>query len=69
MNIVLLKFQIFALKPNGWKFPVAKWTELVGYGLVVNVQKDACFGLSLTLICTIFKICSQFLKIAILRKS
>ena len=30
---------------------------------MANVQKDACFGLSLTL-CTIFKICSQFLKIA-----
>ena len=31
---------------------------------MANVQKDACFGLSLTR-CTIFKICSQFLKIAI----
>ena len=34
---------------------------------MVNVQKDTCFGLSLTL-CTIFKICSQFLKIAIFEK-
>ena len=37
------------------------------YDLVVNVQKDACFGLSLTL-WTIFQICSQFSKIAIVEK-
>ena len=34
---------------------------------MVNVQKDACFGLSLTL-CTILKVCSQFSKIAIFEK-
>ena len=31
----------------------------VGYSLLVHVQKDEVFGLSLTL-CTIFKYCSQF---------
>ena len=34
---------------------------------MINVQNDACFGLSLTL-CTSFKICSQFSKIAIFEK-
>ena len=50
---------------NLWfKSPRMDWTCSVGYGLVINVQKDACFGLSLRL-CTIFEICSQFSKIAI----
>ena len=67
MNTVLLNFLIVCIQTgsvwNGWKFAVAKWTELiscsVGYSLVVHVQKGACFGLSLTL-CTIFKICRHF---------
>ena len=43
------------------------WTCSVGYGLVINVQKDACFGLSLTL-CTILEIDGQFSKNAIFEK-
>ena len=34
---------------------------------MINVQKDACFGLSLTLF-MIFKLCSQFSKMAIFEK-
>ena len=39
----------------------------VGYVLVVNVQKDACFGLSWPR-CAIFKICSQISEITIFKK-
>ena len=40
------------------------WTCSVGYSLVINVHKDASFGLILTL----FKICNQFSKFAIFGK-
>ena len=40
------------------------WTGSVSGHLVVHVQKDACFGLILTL-CTIFKSSSQFSENAI----
>ena len=43
------------------------WFLSVGYGLVVNIQKHACFSLGLTL-WTIFKICSQFLENATFEK-
>ena len=43
------------------------WTCSVGNGLVINVQKDTCFGLGLTL-CTIFNIFSQFSEIAVFGK-
>ena len=66
MNTVLLKFQNFKILPLNRK--CAKWVHISGckmdrtcsvrYGLVVNAQKDACFGLSWTM-CTIFKICIQ----------
>ena len=42
-------------------------TYTVGYVLVVNVQKDACFDISWSL-CTISKICSQLLETAIFEK-
>ena len=71
-NTVLLKFQNFALKPEvcqmGGHFRLQNGLNLLcRYGLVVNVQKDACFGLSCTL-CTIFKICSLFSEIATFKK-
>ena len=44
---------------NGWKFPVAKCTELALYSLVLHVQISRISGLSLKPR-TIFKICSQF---------
>ena len=60
---------------SNWK--CAKWVEIsgckmdrtcsVGYVLVVNVQKEACFCLSWPL-CAIFKICSQISEIAIFKK-
>ena len=70
--------------PFYWNFKIlhfnrkcVKWVEIsgckmnctwsVGYGLLVNVQKDEWIGLSCTL-CTIFKICSQFLEIVIIEK-
>ena len=40
----------------------------VGYDLVVNVQKDACFGLSRLTALYDFKICGQILEIAIFEK-
>ena len=72
MNTAVLKFQNFVLKPEVCKMCgnfrlQMDWTCSVGYGLVVNVQKDACFGLSWTL-CTSVKICSQFSEIAIFEK-
>ena len=56
----------------------AKWVEIFGgckmdrtctvrYVLVVNIQKDACFGLSWPL-CAIFKMCNRILEIAIFKK-
>ena len=72
MNTVLLNFKILLSNRK-----CAKWMEMFGcrmdctcsvwYVLVVNVKKDACFGLSWPL-CTIFKICSQFSEIAIFEK-
>ena len=46
---------------NGWKFLVAKWTELALYrfSLVVHFEKEACFSLILTHR-AIFKICTHF---------
>ena len=70
INTVLLKILHSNRKCAKWveiSGCTMDWTCFVGYGLVANVQKDACFGLSLTL-CTIFKIYSQFLKIAIFEK-
>ena len=68
-NTVLLKFQTFIPKPevckNGENFLLQKG---LNYDLVVNVQKDACFGFSWRL-CTIFKICGQFSEIANFEKN
>ena len=72
VNTILLKFQNFVLKSevcetggNFWLQEELNWS--VGYDLWVNVQIDGCFGLGCSL-CTIFKICSQFLEIAIFEK-
>ena len=64
MNIVLLKFRFLHsnhkcakwVEISGWKMDL---TCSAGYSLVVHVQHDVFFGLSLIL-CMIFKTCSQF---------
>ena len=73
MSIVLLKCLMFCIQTesvrNGWKFLVAKWTELALYRYihVAHVPKEICIGLSLTHRTT-FKICSHFSENAIFEK-
>ena len=67
MNTVLFKIQSFALgldmckmSANFWLQSGLKFSFSVVYGLVINVQKDACWTLYM-----IFKLCTLFSKIAI----
>ena len=68
MNTVLLKFQTFGVCEMGEKFQLQNLNYSLGYSVVIHVQKDACFGLDLT-VCMICKICGKFSGNAIFRNS